>query len=171
MLNYSVRLSGIKDGNHEYSFVVNNQFFEAFEQSEITNADFKVDVILKKEDKRLNLSFNILGKITNFNCDLCASALELNISTSLSVILQETENEMEDTDEILYIHPNQYEFDTSQLIFETISLEVPSKREHNSESDVQCDKEMMVLLEKYAEKEEKIDPRWGVLNKLKDLKK
>ena len=70
MLNYSVRLSGIEDGNHEYSFVVNNQFFEAFEQSEITNADFKVVVILKKEGKRLNLSFKIQGEITNFNCDL-----------------------------------------------------------------------------------------------------
>ena len=170
MFNYCIRLSGIKDGNHEYSFVVNNQFFDAFEQSEITNAKFEVIIILKKEGKKMNLSFNIDGIITNFNCDLCASALEIPISTSLSIILQETENEMEDTDEILYIHPNQCEIDVSHLIFEVISLAIPSKREHNSESGVQCDKEMMVLLEQYAEKEEKIDPRWEVLNKLKDLK-
>ncbi|MGY8986937.1 MAG: YceD family protein [Flavobacteriales bacterium] len=169
MLNYCIRLSGIKDGNHEYSFVVNNQFFDAFEQSEITNAEFEVIIILKKEGKKMNLSFNIDGIITNLNCDLCASALEIPISTSLSVMLQE--NEMEDTDEILYIHPNQYKIDVSHLIFEVISLAIPSKREHNSESGVQCDKEMMVLLEQYAEKEENIDPRWEVLNKLKDLKK
>jgi len=171
MLNYCIRLSGIKDGNHEYSFVVSNQFFDAFEQSEITNAEFKVIVILKKDGKKINLSFDIEGNITNFNCDLCASALEIPISISLSIILQETETEMEDSDEILYINPNQYEIDISHLIFEVISLAVPSKREHNSESGVQCDKEMMVLLEQYAEKEEKIDPRWEVLNKLKDLKK
>ena len=84
--------------------------------------------------------------------------------------MHQTENKMEDSEEVIYINPNQYEFDVKQLVFETISLAIPSKRQHHSKSEFQCDEEMMVLLEKYTAKEKRIDPRWEELNKLKDLK-
>jgi len=169
MLNYNIRISGIKDGNHEYFFNINEKFFESFVESEVINCVIKVNCNLFKDRNKLKLSLHIEGNILNFNCDLCAGSINLSIVNSIDVLLQETESEMEDTDEIIYIQSNQSHIDISQLIYETIILSIPSKIEHSGiENDI-CDKEMMVLLDKYAEKKEINDPRWGDLNKLKDL--
>ena len=169
MLNYNIRISGIKDGNHEYFFNINEKFFESFVESELINCVVKVNCNLFKDGNKLKLSLHIKGNILNFNCDLCAGSINLSIVNSIDVLLQETESEMEDTDEIIYIQSNQSHIDISQLIYETIILSIPSKIEHSGVENDICDKEMMVLLDKYAEKKETNDPRWGDLNKLKDL--
>lgn len=169
MLNYNIRISGIKDGNHEYFFNINEKFFESFVESELINCVVKVNCNLFKDGNKLKLSLHIEGNILNFNCDLCAGSINLSIVNSIDVLLQETESKMEDTDEIIYIQSNQSHIDISQLIYETIILSIPSKIEHSGVENDICDKEMMVLLDKYAEKKEINDPRWGDLNKLKDL--
>ena len=169
MPNYNIRISGIKDGNHEYFFNINEKFFESFVESELINCVVKVNCNLFKDGNKLKLSLHIEGNILNFNCDLCAGSINLSIVNSIDVLLQETESEMEDTDEIIYIQSNQSHIDISQLIYETIILSIPSKIEHSGVENDICDKEMMVLLDKYAEKKEINDPRWGDLNKLKDL--
>ena len=169
MLNYNIRISGIKDGNHEYFFNINEKFFESFVESELINCVVKVNCNLFKDGNKLKLSLHIEGNILNFNCDLCARPVNLSITNSIDVLLQETESEMEDTDEIIYIQSNQSHIDISQLIYEIIILSIPFKIEHSGVENDICDKEMMVLLDKYAEKKEINDPRWGDLNKLKDL--
>ena len=169
MLNYNIRISGIKDGNHEYFFNINEKFFESFVESEVTNCVIKVNCNLFKDGNKLKLFLHIEGNILNFNCDLCARPVNLSITNSIDVLLQETESEMEDTDEIIYIQSNQSHIDISQLIYEIIILSIPFKIEHSGVENDICDKEMMVLLDKYAEKKEINDPRWDDLNKLKDL--
>lgn len=169
MLNYNIRISGIKDGNHEYFFNIDGKFFESYVESEVTNSNIKVSCNLFKDGNKLKLSLNFEGTILNLNCDLCAGSVNLQIINSIDVFLQETENTMEDTDEIVYIQCNQSQLDISQLIYEGIILSVPSKIEHSGEKNDICNKEMMVLLDKYAEKEKKNDPRWDDLNKFKDL--
>ena len=63
--------------------------------------------------------------------------VKLSIINSIDVFLQETETEMEDTDEIVYIQPNQSHLDISQLIYEGIILSIPSKIEHSGiENDI-----------------------------------
>ena len=169
MLNHNIRISGIKDGNHEYFFNINKKFFESFVESEVINSIIKVNCNLFKDGNKLKLSIHVEGSILNFNCDLCARPVNLLIENSIDVLLQETEIEREDTDEIVYIQSNQSHLDISQLIYEAVILSIPSKIEHSGvESDI-CDKEMMVLIDKYAKKEEINDPRWDDLNKLKDL--
>tara|TARA_B000000565_G_C23768581_1_gene371290 strand:+ start:788 stop:1300 length:513 start_codon:yes stop_codon:yes gene_type:complete len=169
MLNYNIRISGIKDGNHEYFFNINGKFFESFVKPEVTDSEIKVNCNLFKDGNKLKLSLNIEGNILNFNCDLCAGGIKLSIINSIDVFLQETESEMEDTDEIIYIQPNQSYLDISQLIYEAVILSIPSKIEHSGVGNDICDKEMMVLLDKYAKREEINDPRWDDLNKIKDL--
>jgi len=169
MLNYNIRISGVKDGNHEYFFNIDSLFFESFVDPDVTNSQIKVYSTLLKDGNKLKLSLKIEGEIYNLVCDLCASSMIVSIQNSISVLLQENEGEMDDTDEILYIQPNQHEIDISQLIYEGIILSIPSKREHRGTEEDNCDKKMMALLDKYAEKNEKNDPRWDELNKLKDL--
>ena len=51
-----------------------------------------------------------------------------------------------------------------------INLSIPNKRTHNKSEQKhgRCDNKMLQLMEEYATKmNDKIDPRWEVLNKLK----
>ena len=170
MLAHTVRISGIKDGNHEDFFDINGEFFESFVNSDVTNCEIKVVSVLIKDGNKLKLNLGLKGEINNLLCDLCASEMTISVDNSISVLLHENEEEIDDTDEIIYIKPNQHEIDISHLIYEGIVLSIPSKIEHSGKGNNKCDNEMKVLLDKYAEKtEDRNDPRWNKLNKLKDL--
>ena len=169
MLNYNIRVSGIKDGNHEHIFNIDDKFFESFVGSDVTNSIIKVNCNLYKDGNKLKLSLKITGNILNFNCDLCASPINLPIKNSINVILEKTDREVEDTDEILYIQTNQSHLNVSHLIYECIILSIPSKIEHSGAENDRCNKEMILLLDKYANKERKNDPRWDNLKKIKDI--
>ena len=167
--NY-IRIAGLNDGEHRQVFEIKDKFFKAYEDSEVKTGEFIVNtlVVLRGLDRKVTI--NIEGKITNLLCDYCAKGLEWAISTTLNFVIKESEKEMESTDEIIYVLPNQHQVDIDHLIFEMINLSIPNKRTHNKSErkDGSCDKEMLQLIEEYAIKtNDKIDPRWAVLNKLK----
>lgn len=169
MLNCSVRISGIKDGTHEYFFNIDNQFFEAFVNSEVTDSKIKVSAILLKDLKKLKLSLKISGNISNLICDLCASKISIPVSNTLSVLIEETDLNQEDTDEVIYVSPSQHTIDISQLIYECIIFSIPIKREHSGGKNDKCDKNMKILIDQYTKQKKISDPQWSELNKLKDL--
>ena len=170
MLDYTVRISGVKDGNHENFFDVSGKFFESFVNSDISNCEIKVVSILIKDRNKFKLNLSFKGEVYNLLCDLCANKIIVPVEHSISILLHETEEEMDNTDEIIYIKPNQHKIDISQLIYEGIILSLPSKKVHLGKENDKCDNEMKVLLDKYAKQtEESKDPRWDELNKLKDL--
>jgi len=169
MLNYNIRISGIKDGNHEHIFNIDDKFFESFVGSDITNSTIKVNCNLYKDGNNLKLSLETMGNILNFNCDLCAAPIILPIKNSINVVLERTDRKVEDSDEILYIQTNQSHLNVSHLIYESIVLSIPSKIEHSGVENDRCNKEMILLLDKYANKERNNDPRWDNLKKIKDI--
>ena len=170
MLVYTVRISGLKDGSHKDFFDINGKFFESFVNYDVTNCEIKVISVLMKDGNKLKLNLDLKGEIYNLLCDLCASEITIPVDNSISILIHENEEEIDNTDEIIYIKPNQHEIDVSQLIYEGIVLSIPSKIEHSGKGNNKCNNEMKVLLDKYAEKnEDRNDPRWEKLNKLKDL--
>ena len=169
MLNYNIRISNIKDGNHEHIFDIDDKFFESFVGSDVTNSTIKVNCNLYKDGNNLKLSLETKGNILNFNCDLCATPIILPIKNSINVVLERTDREVEDSDEILYIQTNQSHLNVSHLIYESIVLSIPSKIEHSGAENDRCNKEMILLLDKYANNERKNDPRWDNLKRIKDI--
>ncbi len=86
------------------------------------------------------------------------------------MILKITEEELESTDEILYIKKSRNILDLSQLIFELIVLNTPKKNKHplNEKGESTCNKEMVDLVNKYTlRKGKSSDHRWDVLKNLK----
>ena len=67
---YTIPFKGLKEGKHDFNFVVDNSFFEQFESSEVKRGVVNVQVELIKHSQFLELQFDINGKIT-VNCDRC----------------------------------------------------------------------------------------------------
>ena len=167
MLEYNIRISGNKNGKHDYFFNVDEKFFERFVGHDITKAQIEIIATLWNNNDKLKLSLNINGFIYGLLCDLCASEIDVKISNSLSVLLQFSQEKIEDTDEIMYVQTNQNKIDISHLIYEGVILSIPTTIKHLNESE--CNKETILLLKKYSEKDKRTDPRWEQLNKLKDI--
>lgn len=170
MCKLLVRIAGLREGEHLHNFLIKDKFFEAY-HSEVKSGEFVVNVLLNAKGKERKLNIEVEGKINNLLCDCCAEEMELTINTTAGFVIKESDQLKESLDEVIYVLPHQHVLEIDQIIFEMIVLAIPSKKFHQKEGKISCNKKMLHLLEKYAQKEEQNnDPRWDALKNLKTNK-
>ena len=66
---YSIPLAGLKEARYTYDFKIGDDFFEAFEESEVKRGEFTSVVVLQKSTTHLELDIVINGRarITSYN--------------------------------------------------------------------------------------------------------
>ena len=170
MNDYRITIGGIEEGTHSFTFDIKDSFFKAFSQSEVRHANIIATVLLKKEDNKLTLSIELNGKVHHLLCDICAEDISVGIYSITKVMIKETSENLESTDEIIYINENENKLSLEHLLFELITLSVPNKRKHplNENGETNCNTEMISLIDKYNNIGRKVyDPRWDTLKNLK----
>ena len=85
--SYAVRLSGLADGEHDFSFELDQQFFASLEQSEIERGNVKTDIVLEKKPGVLSLHFNLKGKVEVI-CDRCLESFMTEIDTMQMIFVK-----------------------------------------------------------------------------------
>ena len=58
---YAVRLSGLGEGDHDFSFELDHKFFASLEEPEIENGNVRAEVLLEKKVGLLALHFHLEG--------------------------------------------------------------------------------------------------------------
>lgn len=170
MDEYKITIEGIAEGIHSFTFYIKDSFFKAFSQSEVRCANIITTVLLEKKNDKLALSIQLKGKVNHLLCDICAEDISVNISSTTKMIIEKTSEDLESTDEIIYVNSNKNELSIKHLLFELITLSLPNKRQHplNKDGTTNCNTEMISLIEKYNNIEKKSsDPRWDALKDLK----
>jgi len=166
---YAIPFRGLKEGRHDFNFVVDNSFFEQFESSEVKKGVVNVQVELIKHSQFLELQFDINGKIT-VNCDRCLEPFVTRIIHQAMIYIRFGEETLEQSDELLILADSVNEIHLDQLIYEYIHLALPIQRIHPEiEKMSGCNPEMMDKLNALdADDQEDAteDPRW---EKLKGL--
>ena len=107
MNNYQIKCENIKDGNHFYNFTITDSFFDEFIDSEITQADINVSVIMKKNIYKKEIEISINGIVNNLVCDLCAEEIPVEILSNTKFLIKNCEKKKESLDEIIYVEKNQ----------------------------------------------------------------
>jgi uncharacterized metal-binding protein YceD (DUF177 family) len=168
---YIIQFGGLPVGIHEFEFDITGAFFKNIENSEISEADIKVDATLTKQNNLLQMHFSIGGTV-GIDCDRCLKGFGFPIEAEEDLVIKHGRPE-ESTDEILVIPEGQDEFDVSHYIYEYIMLALPARRVP-CEIDSQqypCDQETLARLNQLAReteaKETKDNPLWEELNKIK----
>ncbi len=168
---FDISFIGLKLGNHQFDYKVDNKFFEYFQYDEFENADIKVALDFEKKNNMFNLIFNSQGIVT-VNCDITNEPFEMEINGNLPLIVKFGEEYNDNHEEILIIPHNEYQLNVAQFIYEMIALSVPVKRIHPGVEDGTLQSEVIKKLEDYQLKKEKaIDPRWAKLKELQSDKK
>ena len=155
---------GLKEGMHDYSFEIDDRFFESFEYSETGHGRVHVNVSLERKERMLIFTFAFKGFVT-VPCDRCAMDMDHPVEGHERLIVKFGHEFIEESDEIIVIPDTESHIDISPYIYEYIILALPMKRVH-PEGEEGCDPEAIEKLNRHSSGE--TDPRWEALKQLKD---
>lgn len=168
--SYAVRISGIGEGDHNYSFDLDSRFFALFEHSEIREGDVHAEVVLEKKPGILSLHISLKGKV-EVECDRCLEMFPEEISANQTLYVKTGEVAREEEDDVLIVGYDDHEIEISQFMYEFIMLALPYQKVHpdDNEGHSTCNPEMLKKLDAHRIKESdqdidrKTDPRWDAL--------
>lgn len=173
---YAIRISGLGEGDHDFSFELDREFFVLFEHPEINNGNVHADVILEKKTGVFALHFSLTGKVEVI-CDRCLEKFMTGISTTQTIFVKIGEEPGEIDDDVLIIVRDDHEIEVGHFMYEFIMLALPYQKVHSDDSDGNstCNPEMLEKLDahrsKETEKNDETDPRWDALKGIIEKKK
>ena len=167
---YSIPFSGLKEGKHEYSYQIENTFFESFGYEEFNATTITVAVVMNKTSTMLELDFKADGAV-NVLCDLTGEPFDQPVSGEMELVVKFGETYNDEDDEILIIPHSEHKINVAQYIYEMLVLAVPQKRVHPGIADGTLKSEALDRLDELRPKEikenkDENDPRWDALKKL-----
>lgn len=177
---YNIDIYGLEDKQYDYDMESGDAFFEEMEQDLIEHGHFKTHVVLNKSATMIQLRFHTIGSVT-LTCDRSLETFEEPVDSDERIILKFGDHNEELTEEIEIISRNTNRINVARYIFDFIALSLPVKKLHPSlrteEDDfsLEDDEEEGTLVYtsgaaddgEEREEDEKVDPRWEALKKLK----
>ena len=166
--SYAVRISGLGEGDHDFSFELDRKFFLLFEHSGISNGNVHAEVILEKKTGVFALHFSLEGKV-EVVCDRCLEKFFTDVSTTQTIFVKMGETPGEIEDDVIMIGRDDHEIEVGQYLYEFIMLALPYQKMHPDDNEGQssCNPEMLKQLDAHSTKEpdseDIIDPRWDAL--------
>jgi uncharacterized metal-binding protein YceD (DUF177 family) len=175
LAEYIIPFSGMKIGNYQFDYKIGEEFFDAFEYSEIKDGNLNVTVSVNKSETMMVMNFDIKGVVV-LECDTCLGELEKPVSKEYRQIFKfSDEEDLKLDDEITYVNSSEFEINIAPFIVEFINLSKPNKSSHENGA---CDESLVAVLDEYLLvketeiteeiEDEEIDPRWNALKKLKN---
>ena len=164
---FLISFGGLKLGNHQFEFEIDNRFFEEFEYSEYKTGSLKVLVEMEKQQRMLILDFSVSGFLEVI-CDRCLDPFPLEINGKYTLFVKFGSNSHEESEDVIVIPENETRFDVGHYIYEYIVLSVPIRHVHpeNEDGVSGCDPAVLKKMQE-IKVTEKADPRWDALKKLK----
>ena len=165
---YNIAFKGLKEGNHVFDYHIGNSFFDNFENSLVDEAEADVTITLEKRSTFMTLHLDLRG-LVKLTCDRCLDPYDQPVKNQADLIIKTGDITDDGDDEVIWLHPEDYQINVAQIIYEYLILGIPLKHLHpvSKDGSAGCNPEMLEKLKKYSPlHEEKGDDRWG---KLKDL--
>ena len=169
---YTIPFVGLKVGEHDFDYQIDNTFFQNFEYDEFNAVDVKIDLKFEKKTTLLELYFSAEGSV-NINCDVTNEPYDQAIADKFKLVVKFGDEHNDDNDDILIVTHGEYEINVAQYIYELIVLAVPAKRIHPGVEDGTLQSDILSKLDELSPGEdsktkssEDIDPRWNNLKKL-----
>ncbi|TNE53952.1 MAG: DUF177 domain-containing protein [Bacteroidetes bacterium] len=153
---YHIPFVGLKVGKHQFEYKIEDSFFESMPHAPLESVDMEVKLELEKKETMLLAAFELKGNGLT-TCDRCNGEMELELEGTLNLIYKFGLEESDD-ENLIVLHPDEYQIDVREAIYELILVSMPARKIH-PEGD--CDEEMWELIRKYTvnaeEEEEEID--------------
>jgi len=165
---YVIPLSGLKTGYSTFDFDIDREFFDIFEDSEISEGQLAVSVVAAKGSTHVDLEVKIKG-VVSVCCDRCLELFDYPID-SVNRLLVRYGSLRDDTDpDIIILPEDEHELALKQYLYEFIHLALPIKRIHPEDRNGKssCDPGMLEKLREHlVNGDNSPDTRWDGLKQL-----
>lgn len=141
---YRVPFTGLKDGHHVFEFYLGEQFFEAFEHSEMHGADIQVNTELEKSATMLVFHSVLKGSVA-VECDRCTELIRQKIEGEFQLVVKFGPETGSTDEDVLVLGPQEYQVDLSHYFYEYAHLSLPARRVHPDAS--QCNQDILKKLD------------------------
>jgi len=173
---FEIAFVGLKPGVHEFSYGIDDSFFEPFGEQDFWDCHAEIKLQLEKTTNFIMLRFAVGGTL-KVVCDRCSSNLPLQLFEDFTVTVKAVENpeemnESEADPDVYYISRSESHLNVGPMIYEFINLSVPTQKECEFENmdGPFCNPAARDLLNNMRPQDEKKDnPLWKGLEKFKDL--
>lgn len=168
---YALRISGLGEGSHRFSFELDQRFFASFNHPEVLEGLVKAEAILEKNPGFMAVHFTFEGEI-ELECDRCLDRFRSKINANPTIFVKVGEKPGELEDDVIMIGKDDHEIEAAQLMYEYIILSLPVQRVHPVDASGQstCDPDMIERLNELSSAGSKItdttDPRWNALKEI-----
>lgn len=164
MRNFHINIAGLKGGVHHFRFDLGNDFFAHYGIDLVSKGAFKAEVVLNKHETFIEGRFHLDGSV-ELTCDRCLEPFDYPMTLDRKMIYKFGDENQEVSEDVTIINRNTQELDIGQLMFEFIALSVPMKKLHPKFHGTED--ESIIYRSDDQGADEKTDPRWEVLKKLK----
>lgn len=167
--SFEINLARLENGTHHFQFELVPDFFETFENNLVEEGYGKASLIMDKSESMMALNFTIEVDVLLI-CDVSLESYRESLICQKKHIVKFSLTSEELSDEISTIDMGMQILNVSGYIYEFVSLEIPMKKVHprlrgQERADLVYKYETPSLNDQ--EQENKIDPRWEVLKKIK----
>ncbi len=175
--DYEIAFVGLKPGDHQFVYQIDDRFFEEYQQQDFTNCNTTVKLTIDKKNGFLLCRFDIDGKV-ELLCDRCGNNLLLQLWDEFNIVIKmvddpEAMNEQEEDPDVYYISKGESHLNVADWIYEFINLSIPMQRKcgEDESGKSKCNP---VVLEKLKKMEEDTQTSqssvvWKGLDQFKDL--
>jgi hypothetical protein len=167
-----IKLSGLRDGNHEFLFSLDSGFLNEFSRAFFDLPQLSVKVNLLTSETMIKAEVKIEGQV-QLICDRSLDSFSHEVNESVIHFYKFGEEEKELSDEMEIISKERVFIDLDQLVYDTVALSSPSKKLHprfqSENEDIETDGVIVYSSDLSGDETgptETIDPIW---EKLKDL--
>ena len=148
---YKVAFRGLKEGKHEFSYIMDSAFFSCFERTVGTEGNLEARILIDKSALLMEVTISIEGEVKAV-CDRCLGDMDFRMAASMKLFVRQGD-------------PNDY-IDFSTYLYELYMVNLPVRIVH---PEGECDAFMNTILDKYLLKEDETsetEPRWNALKNI-----
>lgn len=149
---FEIAFVGLKPGIHDFTYEVDDAFFEEVETREFTNCHATIKLQLDKKNGFLLLKFEIGGK-ADVVCDRCGNTITKDLWDEFNMLVKMVENpdemnQQEEDPDVFYISKTESHLHLNDWIYEFVSLSVPAQKlcDDDELGGSKCNKEVLEKL-------------------------
>lgn len=146
---FKLMLKSLPEGKHSFEYHLDKQFFSNMENTDVRDADVKVDLTVDHRGGAYALSFHLTGTLTVL-CDRCLDELPLDIDATYDLTVKYGDEYNDDSDTLLVIPESDNYLNVAYMIYDTAVLAIPPRHVH---PQGKCNRAMSALNKKYGVKE------------------
>ena len=129
---FEIAFVGLKPGVHEFSYRIDDRFFEEYQEQDFRQAEANVKLLLEKSNSFMLLRFEIGGR-AEVTCDRCNNNLPLQLFDEFTITVKMTDepdvmNEQEEDPDVYYIGRGESHLDVKNWIYEFVNLSIPMQK-------------------------------------------